>query len=165
MGFVIMQCKLRYNKARWEADQELYAFIVGSNALTIHIAYVENNPDRQFTFEQIGVVLRAKGIENLLLTYTAQHDALESLPAERPDIVFVNLRMRTGRHTAGLDLVRALRRHPLCREMVIVGMAEYAMPADRSAALAAGCDDFVSLPARYQDVEDVILRQGVYSLV
>ncbi len=131
--------------------------------MTIHIAYVENDPNSQFTFEQIGVLLGAKGIENVLLAYTSQQDALHNIPSDRPDAVFVNLRMRAGRHTTGLDLVRSLRQHPLCKDVVIIGMAEYAMPADRAAALAVGCNDFVSLPIRYQDVEDVILRQGVYS--
>lgn len=131
--------------------------------MTIHIACVESDPSRQFTFEQIAVLLKARGIENALQFYDSRLVAINNLPAERPDIVFINLRMRAGRHTAGLDIVRALRQHPLCENMVLVGMAEYAMPGDRSAAISGGCQDFVALPVRYQDVEDVILRQGVYT--
>jgi CheY-like chemotaxis protein len=131
--------------------------------LTIHIACIENDPSRQFTFEQIAVLLKARGIDNALQFYDSLLAAINNLPAERSDIVFINLRMRTGRHFAGLDIVRALRQHPLCENMVPVGMAEYAMPGDRAAAISGGCQDFVALPIRYQDVEDVILRQGVYT--
>ncbi len=137
----------------------LFVCTLGSNILTAHIAYVENDPQHLFTFEQIAILLRARGIDNTLQIYSSQLAAINQLPYERPDIVFVNLRMRNGRHTAGVDIVRALTQHPLCRTSVIIGMAEYAMPSDRSAALAAGCQDFVSLPIRFQDIEDVILRQ------
>jgi CheY-like chemotaxis protein len=133
------------------------------DALTIHIACIENDPNRQFMFEQMAVLLKARGIENALQFYDSWLAAINNLPAERPDVVFINLRMRAGRHTAGLDIVRTLRQHPLCESMVLVGMAEYAMPGDRSAAISGGCQDFVSLPARYQEVEDVILRQGVFT--
>jgi CheY-like chemotaxis protein len=129
----------------------------GASTLTIHIAYVENDQLHQFTFEQIATVLKAGGIDNTLHIYPTQLAAINHLPYERPDIVFVNLRMRNGRHTAGLDIVRALRHHPLCQTTAIIGMAEYAVPVDNAAALAAGCHGFVPLPARLQEVKNVIL--------
>jgi CheY-like chemotaxis protein len=125
----------------------------------LHIAYIESDRHRQFTFEQIAVLLRANGFDNQLLFYPDPATAIEQLPVERPDIVFVDVRARTERRPSGLDLVRALRQHPLCKGAMIIGMAEYAMPADRNAALAAGCNDFVSKPIRYQAVEDVIRQQ------
>jgi two-component system cell cycle response regulator DivK len=125
----------------------------------LHIAYIESDRHRQFTFEQIAVLLRANGFDNQLLFYPDPASAIEQLPVERPDIVFVDVRARTERRPSGLDLVRALRQHPLCKDTMIIGMAEYAMPADRSAALAAGCNDFVPKPIRYQTVEDVIQQQ------
>jgi two-component system cell cycle response regulator DivK len=125
----------------------------------LHIAYIESDRHRQFTFEQIAVLLRANGFDNQLLFYPDPATAIEQLPVERPDIVFVDVRARTERRPSGLDLVRALRQHPLCKDTMIIGMAEYAMPADRNAALAAGCNDFVPKPIRYQAVEDVIQQQ------
>jgi CheY-like chemotaxis protein len=113
----------------------------------LHIAYIESDRHRQFTFEQIAVLLRANGFDNQLLFFPD------------PATVFVDVRARTERRPSGLDLVRALRQHPLCKDTMIIGMAEYAMPADRSAALAAGCNDFVPKPIRYQTVEDVIQQQ------
>jgi two-component system cell cycle response regulator DivK len=104
------------------------------------------------------VLLRATGLDNWLSFYENPADAIEQLPVTRPDIVFVDVRARTSRKPSGLDLVRALRQHPLCQDILIVGMAEYAMPADRNAALAAGCNDFLPKPARYQAIEDVIQK-------
>jgi CheY-like chemotaxis protein len=129
--------------------------------LTIHIAYVENDSQHQLAFKLIATSLKIKGIDNILQIYDTHQTAINQLPSERPDVVFVNLRMRNGRHTAGVDIVRALGQHPLCQASVIIGMAEQAMPADRSAALAAGCRDFVSLPIHFQDIENVILQQRV----
>ncbi|MBN1562346.1 MAG: hypothetical protein JXA10_00790 [Anaerolineae bacterium] len=125
--------------------------------MTIHIAYVDNNQLHQFTFEQVVKVLKAGGIDNTLQIYDTQLTAINHLPYERPDIVFVNLRMRNGQHTAGLDIVRVLRTHPLCQTIVITGMADYAMPADHAAALAAGCHNFMPLPVRFPEVENIML--------
>jgi CheY-like chemotaxis protein len=122
----------------------------------LHIAYIESDRHRQFTFEQITVLLGANGINNQISFYPDPADAIENLPPARPDIVFVDVRARTERRPSGLNLVAALRRHPLCDHVIIIGMAEYAMPIDRSAALAAGCDDFLPKPVRYQAIEDVI---------
>jgi CheY-like chemotaxis protein len=122
----------------------------------LHIAYIESDPHRQFTFEQIAVLLRARNFDNDLVFYASPEEALDQIPRERPDILFVDVRARTERKPSGLDLVRALRQHPLCQRMIIIGMADYAMPADRTAALAAGCNDFLPKPLRYQAVEDAI---------
>jgi two-component system, cell cycle response regulator DivK len=122
----------------------------------IHITYIDNDQHSIFTFEQITVLLRARGIDNQLQVYTSDQEAIETLPLERPDIVFIDLRPHNGRQPAGLDLVRMLRHHPLCKSVKVVGMAEYAMPADRTAALAAGCHDFLPKPARYQAIEQTI---------
>jgi CheY-like chemotaxis protein len=124
----------------------------------LHIAYIESNPHYQFTFEQITVLLRARGYDNELAFYADPEAALAQLPLQRPEIVFLDVRHRTERRPSGLDLVRALRRHPLCQKMTIVGMADYAMPADRNAALAAGCSDFVPKPLRYQAIEDIVTQ-------
>jgi len=131
----------------------------------LYIAYIEGDPQSQFHFEQIAVLLRARGFDNELSIYTSPDDACERIPYERPDIVFIDLRTRRDTHTAGLDVARTLRQHPLCRNTIFVGMADYAMPADSTAALASGCHTFIPKPARYQAVEDVITHQVLHSHV
>jgi len=127
----------------------------------IHMAYVENDRRSQFTFEQIAVLLRARGFTVELRIYSDPDEALRHIPAERPDIIFLDIRPYGARKGSGLDLARAFRQHPLCRNTVIVGTADYAMPADRKAALLAGCHDFVPKPVRYQAVEDIIVQRGL----
>jgi CheY-like chemotaxis protein len=124
----------------------------------IHIACIEGDKESQFTFEEIAAVLRARGFENQLRLYTSPAQALEQIPLERPEIVFVDVRLYDGRKQVGLDLTRALRNHPLCRRTALVGMAEYPTPADQTAALMAGCHEFMAKPVRYQAVEDAIIR-------
>jgi two-component system cell cycle response regulator DivK len=127
-------------------------------AQMFHIAYIESDRHRQFTFEQIATRLHEHGFDNELHIYHSPEAALDQLPLERPDIVFVDVCARTERKPSGLDLVRALRQHPLCKQTVIIGMAEHALPADCNAALAAGCNEFVPKPTRCLVIEDVIQR-------
>ncbi|MBI5957242.1 MAG: response regulator [Chloroflexi bacterium] len=125
----------------------------------LYIACIETDAQSRFTFEQIAVLLKARGIDNRLSFYPSPQEALNSIPQERPDVVFIDARAHPSLKPCGLELARTLRQHPLCKGMILVAMAEYAMPADRSAALAAGCHDFVPKPVRYQAIEDVITRQ------
>lgn len=131
----------------------------------LFIAYIEGDPQSQFHFEQIAVLLRARGFENELCIYPSPDDAYQKIPFERPDIVFIDLRTRRDAHTVGLDVARTLRVHPLCKNTVFVGMADYAMPADSTAALASGCHTFIPKPARYQAVEDIITHRVLPSRV
>jgi CheY-like chemotaxis protein len=124
----------------------------------IHIAYIEGDKRSQFTFEQISLVLKAKGFDNQLQVYTLPEQALECIPLERPDIIFLDLRTDAGRKLSGLELARALRQHPLIKNSFVVALTDYAMPADRSAALSAGCHEFLPKPLRYQSVEEVIMH-------
>jgi CheY-like chemotaxis protein len=125
----------------------------------IRIAYVESDQRSQFTFEQIAVLLRARGFNNELHVYPDPGEALRRIPLERPDVIFLDTRPHSDRKGFGLDLARLFHQHPLCRNAVLIGMADYAMPADRMAALMAGCHDFVPKPVRYQTVEDIIVQQ------
>ncbi len=125
----------------------------------IHIACIEPDSQSRFTFEQIAVLLRASGYPNVLHFYQTPQEALDAIPQERPDYVFLDSRQHGPNRPNGLDLVRALRQHPLCRGVILVAMAEYAMPGDSSAALAAGCHEFVPKPLRYQSVADIVTRK------
>jgi len=46
----------------------------------------------------------------------------------------------------GLTLARKLRADPATRDLVIVAVTAQAMRGDREAALAAGCDGFITKP-------------------
>ena len=123
----------------------------------IHIACIDHDGRSRFAFEQMAVLLGARGLENRLCLYVSPADALRHLPYDRPDIVFIDIRAHTARAPSALGLVRALRSHPLCQDMILVGMADYPMPSDQKAALAAGCNDFVKKPPLYQAIEHIII--------
>jgi hypothetical protein len=60
----------------------------------LHIAYIESNLHYQFTFEQITVLLRARGYDNELAFYPDPEAAWPQLPLQRPEIVFLDVRHR-----------------------------------------------------------------------
>jgi len=124
----------------------------------IYIAFIATDKRSIFAFEQITVLLAAQGIHNTVLSYRSAPDALEQIPGERPDLVFVDLRLSPSPYTA-LDVIRSLRQHPLCRKTVFVGMADYATPTDKAAAFGAGCTAFLPKPLHYQNVEELIQLQ------
>jgi two-component system, cell cycle response regulator DivK len=121
----------------------------------IKIAYVEDEARNHFTFEQYTILLRAHGIDNALSIYMTGEDALKAIPTDVPDIIFMDVRLPG---ITGLDVTRALRKDDKLKALPIIALTAYAMPADRQAALDAGCDDFLAKPVRYQAVEDIIRR-------
>lgn len=121
----------------------------------IKIAYVEDEARNHFTFEQYTILLKAHGVENSLSIYTTGEEALTAIPKDIPNIIFMDVRLPG---ITGLEVTRQLRQQDKLKELPIIALTAYAMPADRQAALDAGCNDFLAKPVRYQAVEDVIRR-------
>ena len=121
----------------------------------IKIAYVEDEARNHFTFEQYTILLKAHGVDNTLAIYATGEEALSAIPGNVPDIIFMDVRLPG---ITGLDVTRQLRTQETLKSLPIIALTAYAMPADRQAALEAGCNDFLAKPVRYQAVEDVIRR-------
>src|SRR5215475_4565161 len=121
----------------------------------IKIAYVEDEARNHFTFEQYTILLKAHGVENSLSIYTTGEEALQAIPKEIPDIIFMDVRLPG---ITGLEVTRQLRLQDKLKTLPIIALTAYAMPADRQAALDAGCNDFLAKPVRYQAVEELIRR-------
>ena len=121
----------------------------------IKIAYVEDEARNHFTFEQYTTLLKAHGVDNSLVIYSTGEDALQAIPNAVPDIIFMDVRLPG---ITGLDVTRELRTQDKFKKLPIIALTAYAMPADRQAALDAGCDDFLAKPVRYQAVEELIRR-------
>lgn len=77
----------------------------------------------------------------------------------RPDILFLDLAARSGPAYSALDLARALHRHPLCQNLIIVGILSQGTTAERTLATAAGCRDFLPSPVLTKQIEEAIHRQ------
>jgi CheY-like chemotaxis protein len=70
-------------------------------------------------------------------------DALRQLHAHHPDLAILDVAMPAR---TGLDVCRQLRQDPRLSETGVIVITANGTPADRSAALAAGADHFLTKP-------------------
>jgi CheY-like chemotaxis protein len=97
--------------------------------------------DTPLNLKLLTALLRANGFE--IETAESAETARELLAAQAFDLLLLDLRLPG---LDGLSLARALRADPAYAGLVIVAVTAHAMKTDREAALAAGCDAFVTKP-------------------
>jgi CheY-like chemotaxis protein len=98
---------------------------------------VDDNPSNLRLFE---LLLRT---DYAVETARNAAEALEAVARIQPDLVLVDIQLPG---IDGLALTRLLRQDHRNRRLRIVALTAYAMVEDRSRALAAGCDGFISKP-------------------
>ena len=111
-------------------------------------------------------IIRAAGHEPLSATDGAA--GLATARAEHPDAILVDLLLP---RVDGWTVTKTLREEEWARRIPIIAVSALAMQQDRSRAIEAGCDDFVSKPyapselravlARFLDEGDAPARIGV----
>jgi CheY-like chemotaxis protein len=69
--------------------------------------------------------------------------ALAAAEEARPAMILLDIRLPG---VSGYEVVAALRRRPGFAEVPVIAVTAHAMPGDREAALAAGCDDYMTKP-------------------
>lgn len=77
---------------------------------------------------------------------------IEELP---PRLILLDLRLPG---MDGLELTRRLRSRPATRAILIIAVTAQAMRGDEEAAIAAGCDGFVTKPIDVRSFPDTIAR-------
>jgi CheY-like chemotaxis protein len=83
------------------------------------------------------------------------HDARRALAAERPDVVFLDVRLPDG---SGLDLAGdVLTKGQDARPRLLV-MSASVLQTERAAVLASGCDAFLAKPYRPQELLEVLAQ-------
>ena len=102
------------------------------------ILLVEDNPANQLL---AAAVLERDGFKVVLAE--SAREALDALAVERPDIVLMDIQLP---EMDGLTLTRKLKEDPVTASIPIVALTAHAMPADRDAALGAGCVGFIAKP-------------------
>ena len=109
------------------------------------ILVVEDNLDNRrilvYRLKRIGdfeIVEASNGLE-----------ALASVEAERPDLIFMDLKMPV---MDGWEATRRIRALDVGRSIPIIALTAQAMAGDEQKALAAGCDDYVAKPIVDPDV-------------
>lgn len=78
-----------------------------------------------------------------VLSASSAEEALEVLGRGLPDLILMDVGLPG---MDGLTLTRQLKAAPATRRIPIVALTAYAMKGDDQAALAAGCDAYISKP-------------------
>jgi PAS domain S-box-containing protein len=73
----------------------------------------------------------------------------------RPDLIWMDIRMPV---MDGLEAVRRIRAAKAGADTKIIALTAHALEQERSAIMAAGCDEFVSKPFREQEIFDALAR-------
>jgi len=73
----------------------------------------------------------------------------------RPDLIWMDVRMPV---MDGLEAVRRIRATKAGADTKIISLTAHALEEERSAIMAAGCDDFVRKPFREQEIFDALAR-------
>jgi len=129
--------KVASNSARW-------------GEMTKKILVVEDDPDNRrivakvLAVEGYNVVEAMDGLE-----------ALSKVKAENPDLILMDLALP---NMDGWEATRQLKADPLTRAIPVVALTAVAMRGDEERARAAGCDDYLSKPARPAAIRAIVMK-------
>ena len=104
------------------------------------VLVVEDHPANlklaRYVLEAAGHVVHAA--ENAL-------DGLAMADAEHPDVICMDIQLPG---MDGFEAIRRLRANPSTRDIPIIALTAYAMPADEAKMIAAGCQGYLAKPYR-----------------
>ena len=101
----------------------------------------------------IDMMLKRLGLETVLVNNG--HEAVDLATRETWDLVFMDLRMPG---IDGLESTRRIRLRLDGRPLRIVALTANAMPEDREVCLAAGMDDFITKPVKFNELSAQLER-------
>ena len=103
------------------------------------ILVVEDNEDNRRI-----LVYRLRKIGQFDIREAANgQQAIEAVKAERPDLIFMDLKMPV---MDGWEATKKIRQLDFGRDIPIIALTAQAMAGDEQKALAAGCDDYLAKP-------------------
>ena len=103
------------------------------------ILVVEDNEDNRRI-----LVYRLKKIgEFAIREATNGQEAIDAVKAERPDLIFMDLKMPV---MDGWEATRTIKAKPELRHIPIIAITSHAMVGDEEKARRAGCDDYMAKP-------------------
>lgn len=85
-------------------------------------------------------------------------EALDRVRIDRPDLIFMDLKMPV---MDGWEATRQIRALPTGRDIPIIALTAQAMAGDEQKALAAGCDDYIPKPI----VDPAVVKEKVMRLL
>jgi two-component system cell cycle response regulator DivK len=114
------------------------------------IAVVEDNPDNRLLLQ---VLLADRYI---ITEYVSGAEAVARIPAERPDLVLLDISLP---ELDGYEVLRRLRADPATAGIPVIACTAYAMAGDRAQFLAEGFDEYLTKPIVDEShLQDMISR-------
>jgi two-component system cell cycle response regulator DivK len=80
-------------------------------------------------------------------------DGLVAAETVRPDLIFMDIQLPG---MDGFEAIRRLRANAATRDIPIVALTAYAMPADEAKMIAAGCQGYLAKPYRPSRLLEVL---------
>lgn len=102
------------------------------------ILVVEDNEDNREIF-----VYRLRQLGYEVLVATNGKEALEVALREKPDLIFMDLKMPV---MDGWEATKALRQTEWGKDLPVVAVTAHAMEEEKRRALNAGCNEFIPKP-------------------
>ncbi len=115
------------------------------------VLIIEDNPTNMslatFLLESVGhIVLRATDAEIGLAIACSEH----------PDLILMDIQLPG---IDGLEATAQLKRGEDTRAIPVIALTALAMKGDEERIRAAGCDDYIAKPMRYQEFLATVARQ------
>jgi two-component system cell cycle response regulator DivK len=114
------------------------------------ILVVEDDPDNR---RIVAKVLAVAGYH--VVEATDGLEALSQAQVERPDLILMDLALP---NLDGWEATRRLKGDPQTHGIPVVALTAVAMRGDEEEARAAGCDDYLSKPARPAAIREMVKK-------
>jgi len=109
--------------------------------------------DNQTNAQLLKDVLTIKGYSVEIVTNG--DDALSSLDNNKYDLILMDVQL-PGKD--GYEITRIIRKNPNTRNIPVIAVTAYALKGDREAALAAGCNEYMSKPINTRLLPEMVER-------
>jgi two-component system cell cycle response regulator DivK len=114
------------------------------------ILVVEDDADNR---RIVAKVLSVEGYE--IVEATDGIEALAMARSAHPHLILMDLALP---HLDGWEATRQLKRDPTTRDIPVVALTAVAMRGDEEQARAAGCDDYITKPARPAAIRAIVKK-------
>jgi len=116
------------------------------------ILVVEDNEDNRRV-----LVLRLQHLgEFAIREATTGQEALDAITQELPDVVLLDLKLPV---LDGWETARRIRALPApLNQLPIIAVTAQAMPGDRDKALGVGCDEYITKPVDFRELQEKLER-------
>ena len=94
------------------------------------------------------VVFLLQSAGHTALSVTDAEAGLKLARDERPDLILLDIQLPG---MDGLQAIALLKEDPATREIPVIALTALAMKGDEARIRAAGCDDYIAKPIRYQE--------------